>query len=145
MLTNSSHDIVLFQSQVLPKSRIIDYRDLRGTSVSPDLLPDVDPSELPAEGPFFHLVQTYGNLGENNLTSINRRPVDPIYRQSKPVFSASQDLVCLQRVHQGMIDVYSCGGVDQGFFKAQDVLRPNCSEYMFSVDSLEEVCGVTFS
>ena len=110
---------MLFQSQVLPQTtRLVDYRDIRGTSISSELLPEVDRRELPKEGPFFNLVQTFANFGETNLTSINRRPVDPIYRHTKPIFSAGQDIVCMQREKDGLIDIYNCSDLDMEFFKS---------------------------
>lgn len=54
---NKTSFIVLFQNQVLPETRLVDYKDLKGGfQVSAELLPDVAKSILPKEGPFFNLV-----------------------------------------------------------------------------------------
>lgn len=142
---NKTSFIVLFQNQVLPEIRLVDYRDLRGLKVSVEQMPDVAKSNLPKEGPFFNLVQTFANFGEQNLNSVNRRYVDAIYKETKPIFSATQAFVCLKREREGIIDVYRCDEVDSEFFKTSDVLTIGSPEYVFSVESLDEDSAVEFS
>ena len=51
---------------------------------------------LNQSGPFFNLVQSTSMFGENkHMVSQNRRYVDTLYQNCRPVFSTKQDLICL--------------------------------------------------
>ena len=135
--------IILFQNQVLTDQTLIDYSVLKGKVVDSER----KVAGMPDSGPFFNLVKM--TKADLQMRSECKRKVDDCYRNAEPVFSPSQQLVCLQRfndpLHEDtLIDVFRCGQAHKGFFRKEPKLSRRSEEYCFTIVA-DAGCTIVFS